>query len=171
MQKSIFYSLSAQDCINYTAFSELFVQCVVQHSCLLQSREGSIEVAIKVFVQSDSVQPSSAIELARNYADMRYELNKLSTMKHPFIVRFVGVLTNPLCFVLEWAQGKSLEHIRQTQVEMSRGICPTALFLVLLQVSCPLSHFCTCVLLFMGPGCFPASVTWVLLPELYTLVP
>ena len=66
---------------------------------------------------------------------MRYELNKLSTMKHAFVVRFVGVLTNPLCFVLEWAPGKSLEHTRMAHVEANSSICPTALFLVLLQVS------------------------------------
>ena len=107
----------------------------------LQTTEGSVEVAIKIFVQGDSVQISSAMELAKNYADMRYELNKLSTMKHPFIVRFVGVLTNPLCFVLEWAPGKSLEHIRKAHSDMSRSICPTTLSLVLLQVnSCDIHY-------------------------------
>lgn len=100
----------------------------------MQSSEGSIEVAIKIFVQQDSVHSSSALELAKNYADMRYELNKLSTMSHQFVVRFVGVLTNPLCFVLEWAPGKSLEHVRRSYVQERRSICPTTLFLVLLQV-------------------------------------
>ena len=101
----------------------------------VQTSEGSIEVAVKIFVQCDSVQPNSPTELAKNYADMRYELNKLSTMKHPLIVRFVGVLTNPLCFVLEWAPGNSLEHIRKAHASSSSSICPTSLFLVLLQVS------------------------------------
>ena len=85
-------------------------------------------------MQQDSVQSSSAFELAKNYADMRYELNKLSTMSHGFVVRFVGVLTNPLCFVLEWAPGKSLEHVRMSYVMERSSICPTTLFLVLLQV-------------------------------------
>lgn len=91
-------------------------------------------MAIKIFVQFDSVQLNSASELAKNYADMRYELNKLSTMKHAFIVRFVGVLTNPLSFVLEWAPDKSLEHVRLAHDETGSSICPTTLFLVLLQV-------------------------------------
>ena len=86
-------------------------------------------------MQRDAVQQSSATELAKNYADMRYELNKLSTMKHQFIVKFVGVLTNPLCFVLEWAPGKSLEHIRRDHVSASKSICPSTLFFILLQVS------------------------------------
>ena len=94
-----------------------------------------IEVAIKIFVQFDSVQPSSASELAKNYADMRYELNKLSTMNHTYVVRFIGVLTNPLCFVLEWAPGVSLEHTRRAHADANCSFCPTALFLVLLQVS------------------------------------
>ena len=100
-----------------------------------QSQEGCIEVAIKIFVQFDSTQlASSATELAKNYADMRYELNKLSTMKHAFIVRFMGVFTNPLCFVLEWAPDKSLEHIRQAHTKTNTSVCPTSLFLTLLQV-------------------------------------
>ena len=78
---------------------------------------------------------------------MRYELNKLSTMKHAFVVRFVGVLTNPLCFVLEWAPGKSLEHTRMAHVEANSSICPTALFLVLLQVSpeCCIHNMSICI--------------------------
>ena len=85
-------------------------------------------------MQHDAVQPSSASELAKSYADMRYELNKLSTMSHRFVVRFVGVLTNPLCFVLEWAPGKSLEHVRRDHTDARSSVCPTTLFLVLLQV-------------------------------------
>lgn len=105
--------------------------------------EGSIVVAIKIFEQFDSVQPSSATELAKNYADMRYELNKLSTLKHAYIVRFVGVFTNPLCFVLEWAPEKSLEHIRQTHAKENQSFCPTSLFLVLLQVRA--TYICICI--------------------------
>ena len=93
-----------------------------------------MEVAIKIFVQQDSVQPSSATELARNYADMRYELNKLSKMDHKYIVRFMGMLTNPLCFVLEWAPGMSLEHVRSDYLDTKSSLCPSALLLVLLQV-------------------------------------
>lgn len=95
------------------------------------------------------MQPSSATELAKNYADMRYELNKLSTLKHAYIVRFVGVFTNPLCFVLEWAPERSLEHIRQTHAKENQSFCPTSLFLVLLQVRGSLHtclYMCMCIL-------------------------
>ena len=91
-------------------------------------------MAIKIFVQTDSVKQSSATELAKNYADMRYELNKLSTLAHPLIVKFVGVLTNPLCFVLEWAPGMSLEHVRRDHISANKSICSSALFFMLLQV-------------------------------------
>ena len=92
------------------------------------------DVAIKVFKQYDAGLPNSAAELTRNYSDMRYELNKLSTLRHPFIVVFVGVLTNPHCFVLEWAPLGSLEGLRGEHYDKGISFCPTSLLLVLLQV-------------------------------------
>ena len=123
--------------------------------------EESIVVAIKIFEQFDSVQPSSATELAKNYADMRYELNKLSTLKHAYIVRFVGVFTNPLCFVLEWAPERSLEHIRQTHAKENQSFCPTSLFLVLLQVR--VTYVCTYILTaFLSIVCFTCILNYIL---------
>ncbi len=92
-------------------------------------------MAVKIFDQCDAGLPDSATELTRNYSDMRYELNKLVSLKHPYIVRFIGVFTNPHCFVLEWAPKKSLETIRKPYAEKRINICPTSLILVLLQVT------------------------------------
>lgn len=99
-----------------------------------QADRGETEVAVKIFDRYDDTSLDSSTELTKNYSDMRYELNKLSSLHHPHIVRFIGVFTNPHCFVLEWAPQKTLEHIRQNHEEKSISICTTSIFLVLLQV-------------------------------------
>ena len=79
--------------------------------------------------------PNTAAELTRSYSDMRFELNKLSTLRHPYVVKFIGVLTNPHSFVLEWAPLKSLEHIRQNYAHQKERFCPTSISKVLMQVN------------------------------------
>ena len=101
-------------------------------SHLLQ--DGELEVAVKLFEQLDDLLPNTAAELTRSYSDMRFELNKLSTLRHPYIVKFIGVLTNPHSFVLEWAPLKSLEHIRQKHARSNKPFCPTSISKVLMQV-------------------------------------
>ena len=88
---------------------------------------------MKIFEQYDALLPDSPPELAKNYSDMRYELNKLSSLCHPYIVKFIGVFTNPHCFVLEWAPKKGLENIRQAYEAAKVNFCPTSIFLTLLQ--------------------------------------
>ena len=99
-----------------------------------QADKGETEVAVKIFSRYDDTSCDSSTELIKNYSDMRYELNKLSSLEHPHIVRFIGVFTNPHCFVLEWAPEKTLQHIHQKHAENSVNFCTTSLFLVLLQV-------------------------------------
>ena len=109
----------------------------VTHSPLTHSQtEGDLDVAVKVFDQPDAGPIDVTSEIIRSYADMRYELNKLSTLDHPYIVRFIGVLTNPHSFVLEWAPMKSLEHIRANHAQHHTPLCAQSIFLTLLQVSC-----------------------------------
>ena len=93
-------------------------------------------VAVKVFDQAEVVGLVSLghQEITRSYSDMRYELNKLSTLHHPYIVRFVGVFTNPHCFVLEWAPLQSLEHQRVRQNEAKVGMCYFSILKILYQV-------------------------------------
>ena len=93
-----------------------------------------MEVAVKLFEQLDDMMPNTAAELTRSYSDMRFELNKLSTLSHPYIVKFIGVLTNPHSFVLEWAPLKSLEHIRQKYTHEREPFCPSSISKVLMQV-------------------------------------
>lgn len=108
---------------------------------LIQGSRGTTEVAVKIFEQYNAALPDSATELTKNYSDMRYELNKLSSLAHPYIVRFIGVFTNPHSFVLEWAPRKSLEHLRIEHVTKRIPFCPTSIFLTLLQVMLRVSIF------------------------------
>lgn len=68
------------------------------------------------------------------YADMRYELNKLSMLDHDYVVKFVGLLPNPWSFILEWAPLMSLEKLRSKHEENMSHFCPSSLFVVLMQV-------------------------------------
>ena len=65
------------------------------------------------------------------YSDMRYELNMLH---HRYVVKFVGLLTHPRSFVLEWAPLMSLDSIRKTHSQSGKHLCPCSLYLVLMQV-------------------------------------
>ena len=105
-----------------------------------QGRSQPLEVAVKIFDHFGSANADSAAELVRTYSDMRYELNKVVSLSHAFIVQFVGVFTNPHCFVLEWAPLKTLESIRCNHIEANHSICPTSMYLMLIQVKSQLSH-------------------------------
>ena len=107
----------------------------------------SREVAVKEFRSSD-MDYDAELEVVKSYADMRYELNKLNMMEHGFIVKFVGLLTNPWSFILEWAPLMSLEKIRKSYEEQFKTpsaqyhyLCPVSLYLVLLQVSILLVYY------------------------------
>ncbi len=91
-------------------------------------------MAVKLFDQIETVLPQSQIEVTRSYSDMRYELNKLSSLLHPHIIRFIGVFTNPHCFVLEWATLLSLEYQRNEHQKANSSMCYTSILYVLMQV-------------------------------------
>lgn len=98
--------------------------------------EGELMVAVKVFDQAEVGfnLPLGNMEVTRSYSDMRYELNKLCTLEHENIVRFVGVFTNPHCFVLEWAPLMSLEHQRERHEKAGVSMCYSSILSVLSQV-------------------------------------
>ena len=75
-------------------------------------------------------------DLMKTYSDMRYELNKLNMLHHRYVVKFVGLLTHPRSFVLEWAPMMSLDSIRKahSQSDGNNYLCPCSLYLVLMQV-------------------------------------
>ena len=73
-------------------------------------------------------------EVVKTYADMRYELNKLSMLEHNYVVQFVGLLANPWSFILEWAPLMSLAKIKDAHQKEFKHICPVSLCIILLQV-------------------------------------
>lgn len=89
---------------------------------------------MKLFDQMDSMLPLTQAELTRNYSDMRYELNKLCSLHNSHIVQFVGIITNPHCFLLEWAPLMSLENRRADYERANASMCFTTILYVLLQV-------------------------------------
>ena len=92
-----------------------------------------MEVAVKEFKTSPGVSDMTN-ELMKTYSDMRYELNKLSMLRHRHVVKFVGLLTQPRSFVLEWAPLTSLESIRKVHEMSMDHFCPCTLYLILMQV-------------------------------------
>ncbi len=89
---------------------------------------------MKLFDQIDTTLPLSQVELTRSYSDMRYELNKLCSLRNPHIVEFIGIITNPHCFLLEWAPMMSLESQRAEYERANSSMCYTTILYVLLQV-------------------------------------
>ena len=89
---------------------------------------------MKLFDQIDTTLPLAQAELTRSYSDMRYELNKLCSLRNPHIVEFIGIITNPHCFLLEWAPMMSLENQRAEYERVNASMCFTTILYVLLQV-------------------------------------
>ena len=138
------FSLSSYRNLHLDHYNNIMIRCLHRSSHDLQDGWAQTEVAVKIFEQFDSGLPDSVTELTKNYSDMRYELNKLSSLHHSYIVRFIGVFTNPHCFVLEWAPKMSLEAIRQSHATSESNLCPLSIILVLLQV-CASLFVCLCV--------------------------
>ncbi len=91
-------------------------------------------MAVKLFDQMDTTLPLTQVELTRSYSDMRYELNKLCSLKNPNIVEFIGVITNPHCFLLEWAPMMNLETQRAEYERAKFSMCYTTILYALMQV-------------------------------------
>ena len=107
------------------------VQC---HFTNFHQRICQQDVAVKIFQQFSISAESDATELTSNYASMRYELNRLSLVNHPYVVKLMGVITNPHSFVLEWAPRVSFELERKRHLRLAAYMCPTSLALAMLQV-------------------------------------
>ena len=95
--------------------------------------DNEVHVAVKEFKALEG-ENDMTTELMKTYSDMRYELNKLNMLHHRYVVKFVGLLTHPRSFVLEWAPLMSLDSIRKTHSQSGKHLCPCSLYLVLMQV-------------------------------------
>ena len=102
----------------------------------MEEEETRSDVAVKTFRGSE-MNYDTQLEVVKTYADMRYELNKLSVLDHDYVVKFIGLLPNPWSFILEWAPLMSLEKLRSTHEENMTHFCPSSLFVALMQVCSP----------------------------------
>ena len=104
----------------------------------MEGRESRSDVALKTFRCSE-MDYTVQLEVVKTYADMRYELNKLSVLDHEYVVKFIGLLPNPWSFILEWAPLMSLEKLHSSHEQNMSHFCPSSLFVALMQV-CPPTH-------------------------------
>ena len=97
-----------------------------------QDEEG-VEVAIKID-RMDSRKYSSETA-TKAYVEVRAEVSILHSLVHPNVIEFIGVVLQPLCFILEWAPGGSLSSIFQKYRKQDARIGPLTLQRVTQQVS------------------------------------
>ena len=74
-------------------------------------------------------------ELAKIYADVRLEINKLTSVDHPNIVQFLGLCVISFSFLLEWAPRGDLNQIISKYKEAEFSISPDAVATTIQQVN------------------------------------
>ena len=65
----------------------------------------------------------------------RAEVSLLHRLHHPYVIDFIGVVLQPLCFILEWAPNGSLHSILTKYRKMDGRVSPKALLKTAYQVS------------------------------------
>ena len=106
-------------------------------NCLFQDDEGC-EVAIKMDKQD---RKHFNMETAtKAYMEIRAEVALLKEMKNDFIVQFMGLTLQPLCFMLEWASQGSLHDILKSYNKAEARISPWTLVDTVYQVACGLAY-------------------------------
>ena len=89
------------------------------------------DVAVKVLSKCDDPNPDNELQ---RYSDNRRELNMIYDLNHIRIVKFYGVLINPVAFVMEWAGHGSLDAIIKQYRSHKSYICPDSVLAVAYQV-------------------------------------
>ena len=103
-------------------------------SCLSAQDVEGVEVAIKID-RMDSRKCSSETA-TKAYVEVRAEVSILHSLVHLNVIEFIGVVLQPLCFILEWAPGGSLSSVFQKYRKQDARIGPLTLQRVTQQVSC-----------------------------------
>ena len=101
-------------------------------------KDPSKYVALKCFTNwmvNGKQRELSLQDLTLMYSDLRLELNKLSTVDHPYIVQFLGLCMISFSLVLEWAPKGNLEQIITEYRLANTWICPDAVAKTVYQVS------------------------------------
>lgn len=76
----------------------------------------------------------------KTYVEVRAEVSILNLLKHPHVIEFVGVVLQPLCFILEWAHCGSLHSILQKYRKVDARLGPLTLQQTAYQVASGLSY-------------------------------
>jgi len=101
-------------------------------------------VALKCFANmiiNGRLRGHTLQDLAGMYADMRLEVNKLSSINHPNIVKFLGLCVVSFSFLLEWAPKGTLDNMMHEYKLAGFPICPDAIANTVLQVSNRMLNF------------------------------
>ena len=104
--------------------------------CYVYQDRDDKDAALKCFaaIGGSKVQDIPVQELARIYADMRVEVNKLSTVDHPNIVQFLGLCIVSFSILLEWAPKGNLNQIIDKYLQADMWICPDTVARTIFQV-------------------------------------
>ena len=73
--------------------------------------------------------------LTKIYADIRLEVNKLTSVDHPHIVQFLGLCVISFSFLLEWAPRGDLDQIIDKYQDAEFPISPDTIATTILQVN------------------------------------
>ena len=111
-------------------------------------------VALKCFTNliiNGKLREHTLQDLAGMYADMRLEVNKLATIDHPNIIKFLGLCVVSFSFLLEWAPKGTLEHMIREYKLAGFPICPDAIANTVLQVSVAIVLYICILFNFINP--------------------
>jgi serine/threonine protein kinase len=96
------------------------------------------EVALKIDrLDSKKCTPETA---TKSYIEVRAEVSLLHKLQHPHVIDFIGVVLQPLCFVLEWAPGGSLHSVLTKYRKLDARVGPHTLQQAAVQVARGLSY-------------------------------
>jgi len=125
----------------YVIFYEVWLYVCVHNSCIILVylfKDPNKYVALKCFTNlmvNGKQRELSLQDLTLMYSDLRLELNKLSTVDHPYIVQFLGLCMVSFSLLLEWAPKGNLEQIITEYRLANTWICPDAVAKTVYQVS------------------------------------
>lgn len=74
------------------------------------------------------------------YIEIRAEVALLKDLNHDFIIQFIGLTLQPLCFMLEWAPQKSLHGLLESYNKADARISPWTLADTAFQVASGLAY-------------------------------
>ena len=97
-----------------------------------------MEVAIKIDKQDH--KHFNVENAAKAYSEIRAEVAILKDLQHENVIQFIGIVLNPLCFILEWASRGSLHGILTSYNNVDARISPWTLTETARQVACGLEY-------------------------------